>query len=268
MFKVFKDKIVVECNEDGFTEANLRAICSVGKSSKVGAQGYIGEKGIGFKSVFKIAWKVHIQSGNFSFCFEHRPGDTGMGMISPVWVDPAPDWNRAIPLTRMAFFLHDDSDASLREAQRKNITEQLRELKPEMLIFLKNTKLIETCFYDKDGEHCSMSAMQMSGTPLGDGQHRVVIETYDVATNSPKREPITKNYYHVTKQVVTGLARSENRDYSSEETTGTDRDSTAEVVLAFPLLGESVPIIEPQHLFAFLPLRCTQFFVSVNGSQG
>src|SRR4051794_21861578 len=87
VFHVYRDKIVIECNEDGFTEANLRAICNVGKSSKLGAQGYIGEKGIGFKSVFKVAWKVWIQSGSFSFCFKHRRGDSGMGMISPEWQD-------------------------------------------------------------------------------------------------------------------------------------------------------------------------------------
>jgi HSP90 family molecular chaperone len=50
----------MECNEDGFTAKNLTVICDVGKSSKLGAQGYIGEKGIGFKSVFMAAYKVHI----------------------------------------------------------------------------------------------------------------------------------------------------------------------------------------------------------------
>lgn len=83
-FRVYNHRIVVECNEDGFTHENLVAICNVGKSSKSGAQGYIGEKGIGFKSVFMVAWKVLIQSGDFSFYFQHKKGDSGMGMISPV----------------------------------------------------------------------------------------------------------------------------------------------------------------------------------------
>ncbi|ROV88550.1 hypothetical protein VMCG_10385 [Cytospora schulzeri] len=84
-FHVHPRRIVIDCNEDGFTGDNLKAICSVGKSSKTGAQGYIGEKGIGFKSVFMVAWKVHIQSGPFSFSFTHRPGDSGIGMITPIW---------------------------------------------------------------------------------------------------------------------------------------------------------------------------------------
>lgn len=40
-FRVYHDMLVVECNEDGFTEENLRAICDIGKSSKQGAQGYL-----------------------------------------------------------------------------------------------------------------------------------------------------------------------------------------------------------------------------------
>lgn len=86
-FHVYPRCIVVECNEDGFTHENLVVICDVGRSSKTGAQGYIGEKGIGFKSVFMVAWKVYIQSNDFSFCFRHKPGGLGMGMISLIWED-------------------------------------------------------------------------------------------------------------------------------------------------------------------------------------
>jgi hypothetical protein len=37
----------------GFSEANLRALCDVGNSTKAATTGYIGQKGIGFKSVFR-----------------------------------------------------------------------------------------------------------------------------------------------------------------------------------------------------------------------
>ncbi|KAK2058584.1 hypothetical protein LY76DRAFT_635844, partial [Colletotrichum caudatum] len=84
-FQVFLNRIVVECNEDGFTRENVKAIRAVGESCKTGAQGYIGEKGIGFKSIFMVAWKVHIQSEAFSFSFRHKKGDSGIGMVVPVW---------------------------------------------------------------------------------------------------------------------------------------------------------------------------------------
>ncbi|KAK6410617.1 hypothetical protein LTR95_018195, partial [Oleoguttula sp. CCFEE 5521] len=63
----------VACNEVGFTPANVRAICRIADSTKKiesAHKGYIGEKGIGFKSVFKVADVVSIQSGAVSFQFD------------------------------------------------------------------------------------------------------------------------------------------------------------------------------------------------------
>lgn len=56
-------------NEKGFTPANVFAITGIAEASKNISAGKveIGEKGIGFKSVFGIADKVLIQSGMFSF---------------------------------------------------------------------------------------------------------------------------------------------------------------------------------------------------------
>ncbi|KAJ5655957.1 hypothetical protein N7507_007907 [Penicillium longicatenatum] len=82
-FRLFHDRILVESNEDGFTEQDLRAICSIHQSTKRQAGGYVGHKGIGFKSVFKVAHKVHVQSGPFCFSLEHKEGDSGLGMVTP-----------------------------------------------------------------------------------------------------------------------------------------------------------------------------------------
>ena len=38
-----KSHMTVWCNERGFSEQNVRAICSIGKSTKAGSSGYIGE---------------------------------------------------------------------------------------------------------------------------------------------------------------------------------------------------------------------------------
>lgn len=47
--------IVVLNNEQGFSAKNMRALCDVGNSTKKGSStGYIGKKGIGFKSVFRV----------------------------------------------------------------------------------------------------------------------------------------------------------------------------------------------------------------------
>lgn len=47
--------ITVLNNEVGFAAENIRALCDVGNSTKKGSNsGYIGQKGIGFKSVFRV----------------------------------------------------------------------------------------------------------------------------------------------------------------------------------------------------------------------
>ncbi|THW02710.1 hypothetical protein D6D26_04062 [Aureobasidium pullulans] len=73
------------CNEQGFSKANVSAICDMNQSTKTllkeGKKSCIGEKGIGFKSVFKVADKVWISSNNFSFMFDKSKP---LGMVDPL----------------------------------------------------------------------------------------------------------------------------------------------------------------------------------------
>jgi hypothetical protein len=49
-------------NEDGFTPENIDAIANISASTKVNKTGYIGQKGIGFKSVFTVSDSPEIHS--------------------------------------------------------------------------------------------------------------------------------------------------------------------------------------------------------------
>ena len=65
----------VDCNEVRFDKANVEALCRIGastKKEKERTKGYIGEKGIGFKSIFKVADTVHISSMGYEFKFDRR----------------------------------------------------------------------------------------------------------------------------------------------------------------------------------------------------
>lgn len=54
-FLLLPDAVAALNNEAGFSAADIAALCDVGASTKVAkAGGYIGYKGIGFKSVFKV----------------------------------------------------------------------------------------------------------------------------------------------------------------------------------------------------------------------
>uniref|UniRef100_UPI00398E4A41 uncharacterized protein isoform X2 n=1 Tax=Pristiophorus japonicus TaxID=55135 RepID=UPI00398E4A41 len=86
LFVVERDCIILLNNEYGFEEKNIRAICDVGCSTKGKHEyGYIGQKGIGFKSVFKVTDRPEIHSNGFHICFDKHSGP--MGYILPHWVD-------------------------------------------------------------------------------------------------------------------------------------------------------------------------------------
>ncbi|XP_060951191.1 uncharacterized protein wu:fj29h11 [Limanda limanda] len=86
-FVVEKNCITVLNNEIGFQEKNIRAICDVGRSTKGKHKyGYIGQKGIGFKSVFKITDCPEIHSNGFHLCFDKTCG-LSMGYILPHWIE-------------------------------------------------------------------------------------------------------------------------------------------------------------------------------------
>jgi hypothetical protein len=249
-FQVYPRRIVLECNEDGFTKENLVAICNVGRSSKTGAQGYIGEKGIGFKSVFMVAWKAYIQSGDFSFSFQHKKGDSGMGMISPIWEDSGE--RLAGPLTRITLFLHETGDNDV--LHRETMLQQFRELQDTILLFMKNIKRIDITMYDESDLITSRTSYSMEP----EANDRVSL-TKRIVQNGQVQEHMT--YYHITKHIAENLAKNENRTYSEAEE-ATRAYAKADIILAFPLAHNSLPIIEPQDVFAFLPIRHMGFKVS------
>ncbi|ORY55936.1 uncharacterized protein BCR38DRAFT_414788 [Pseudomassariella vexata] len=95
------------------------------------------------------AYKVHIQPGNFSFSFRHLSGESGMGMISPIWKDA--DDHPPSGVTRIKLFLHDHGDAAANDSHRQLILQQFREIQDTHLLFLKNIQRICIVFLDEVG---------------------------------------------------------------------------------------------------------------------
>ncbi|KAK4695759.1 hypothetical protein P7C71_g2041, partial [Lecanoromycetidae sp. Uapishka_2] len=132
-FTIHPDRIIIDSNEDGFREVDVRAICSTGNSTKKGSQAYIGEKGIGFKSVFKVASKVHIESGAFSFYFKHSRRDDGLGIVTPIFED-----HHGLPAgvrTRMTLTLTDPSEIG-------SLISEFRAMPDSSLMFLSKLQRI------------------------------------------------------------------------------------------------------------------------------
>jgi hypothetical protein len=228
---------------------NVVSICNVGKSSKFGAQGYIGEKGIGFKSVFIVAWKALIESGDFSFYFQHKRGDSGMGMISPVWQEQDAGDNRAGSLTRITLFLYD----SILDDSMKTTLLQFQEIESTFLLFMKNLKNIHVTMYDENDQQDNLTTYSINHQ----AGNRVKINTKILKNGETKL--YSKNY-HFTKHIAQNLPRSENRQYTEMETSQRAFQKS-EVILAFPLNDNNTPIIQAQQVFAFLPIRKMGFSV-------
>lgn len=74
--------LVIMNNEVGFSQDNIVAVCNVGGSTKKGMSGYIGQKGIGFKSVFSISDRPEIHSNGFHIMFDQE-----LSMLEPVWLE-------------------------------------------------------------------------------------------------------------------------------------------------------------------------------------
>ncbi len=127
--------LIVQNNEVGFSSENVDAICAIGKTTKSKTQGYIGEKGIGFKSVFRITTIPRIFSNGYQFCFPEKDEKTGLGYIVPRWVATVPP--EIVPKQTTIILPLDKPDFGY-----ERIKEMLQDIEPETTLFLSKLKEI------------------------------------------------------------------------------------------------------------------------------
>ncbi|KAK3700516.1 hypothetical protein LTR37_015917 [Vermiconidia calcicola] len=198
----------IGCNEIGFTPANVRAICRIGDSTKKvegSRRGYIGEKGIGFKSVFKVADVVWISSGALQFQYDKTKP---LGMIAPQWCD----FNANALVNERTRFCFRIPEAEHREIIRND----LLGLKPELLLFLRQLRVIEIKIQDQFG---------------------VLEESYRVDRNDedvPRLQGTAENMPDEPKR---------------------QNVSESEVLIGFPVSVDFEPRITNHLTFNFLPIR-------------
>ncbi len=72
-------------NEQGLRAEHVLAICSLAVSTKTIQQEHIGEKGVGFKSVFAASNQPTLISHAWKFRFQ-VPGPDAMSYITPFWI--------------------------------------------------------------------------------------------------------------------------------------------------------------------------------------
>ncbi len=77
--------ILLSNNEQGLRARDVLAICSLAVSEKSSEKKHIGEKGVGFKSVFAASNQPTLISHSWKFRFQ-VPGLDAMSYITPLWM--------------------------------------------------------------------------------------------------------------------------------------------------------------------------------------
>ncbi|KAL6623207.1 hypothetical protein ACP70R_033086 [Stipagrostis hirtigluma subsp. patula] len=158
--------LLVFNNERGFSSANIESICRIGKSTKKGNRhlGYIGEKGIGFKSVFLVSSQPHIFSNGYQIKFSEEPSaDCDIGYIVPEWVDGKPNlddiqevygYSKSLPTTTIILPLKTDKILAVKE--------ELSSTHPEILLFLSKIKQLSVREINDDPKATKISQISIS----------------------------------------------------------------------------------------------------------
>jgi hypothetical protein len=214
----------VDCNETGFAPRNVEAICKVGSSTKAGvgnATQYVGEKGIGFKSVFKVADVVYINSCDYSFKFEKNGP---LGMIAPIWCDFPTNTKSG----HTTIFMHLAHDCNKADLQREILF-----LDSRMLIFLRQLRRINIRIETAGSVTLSRSLSRFPDVPVRSAsvvtlQQDSKIFEYLVLNHTAKRLPLEPKREGVQE---------------------------SQILLAFPVKEILEPKLEQQQVYAFLPVR-------------
>ncbi|RTE70398.1 hypothetical protein BHE90_015207 [Fusarium euwallaceae] len=219
----------IDCNERGFSKQNIEAICRICKSTKSGkskSAGFVGEKGIGFKAVFKVASTVWISSGYYSFRFDR---DGHLGMIAPI-IDDFPQQTKQ-KCTSILLELEKDCD-------EQRIVEEMKSYDDKILLFLRRLRRLD-----------------IDCNPGGkDGRFQRTFTRGAQPAENPSMMSLMNNgvakHYFVWRHTAKDLPFETRRPGIT----------TSEIVLAFPNTGVNgdepvLPVIEPQNVYSFLPIR-------------
>jgi hypothetical protein len=232
--------MIIDCNEVGFKKKDVKAICSLGQSTKTiqdRTKGFIGEKGIGFKSVFKVADVVHISSGPFQFKFDRQEN---LGMIAPI-VEPFPQAHYKDGQTQI--FLQLNDSATLTE-----INAEIDSIRPELLIFLR--KLSKIIIITATRYVYFHTTVNEADTELNGETIKLFEAQWDGFECS------TENYI-----IVRHKARHLPHDERRLEVDKSD------VILAFPVLENAQPDIKNRSTYAYLPFGNYGFSVRRHSNQ-
>ncbi|KAL8143907.1 hypothetical protein V2J09_016939 [Rumex salicifolius] len=242
--------LLVFNNEKGFSRRNMDSVCSIGDSSKTGHRrsGYIGEKGIGFKSVFLLTSQPYIFSNGYQVRFNEEPCPyCEIAYIVPEWVaenPTVPEIQRIygcsqLPTTTIIL--------PLKREKVDSVKKQLSSIHPELLLFLSKIRRLsvkETV--DDHHKPNSLRAISISSEKNFVSKKNIDAESFTLLLTSSEVEGEERECsYYMWRQKFT--VRQENRVQRRMEV---DEWS---ITLAFPFGQRLNRGMMEAGIYAFLP---------------
>ncbi|CAK9005017.1 unnamed protein product [Durusdinium trenchii] len=221
--------LIIEHNETGFRDFNLKALCDIAQSTKAGgARKFIGAKGIGFKSVFCATTTPVVHSGLYHCHFDSEALE-GLGYLIP------------FPLTRPSGFK--TGTRLVLPLYEQSMVEKCRrvveDLKPELLLFLRKLEKITIVDHVLNVKKTIQKFIDEEGREV-----RLDTSTVSTAPDNLKEDASKVSWYVHRRPVALPRAMDGQRD--------------TDLQIAFPRSTESFEK-EQQLAFAWLPLRSYGF---------
>ncbi|KAK9117633.1 hypothetical protein Sjap_016580 [Stephania japonica] len=245
-------------NENGFSPKNVESICSVGRSTKKGQRkkGYIGEKGIGFKSVFLITAQPYIFSNGYQIRFSEEPcPECDIGYIVPEWVEESPTladiqeiYGSALALPTTTIILPLKSD------KVEAVKQQLSNIHPEVLLFLSKIQHLSVREHNEGSKQNAVSAVSISSETELVVRKNIAAESFTLRLSAAEKSKSSErecNYYMWRQKFP---VKHENR---------VDRRMEVDewlITLAFPMERRLNRGTTSPGIYAFLPTEMVTNF--------
>lgn len=217
----------VDSNQTGFNEKDIDAICSVGYSTKINqpqsmqSKQSIGEKGIGFKSVFRVANRVWLSSQNYSIRWDRS---ARFGAIVPEWAK----FPQCVADGQTSFLCELD-----RNEQEEQILNDLENFDASLVLFLNKIRRVDIAVHRNDGERWTKSVMRRD------------IQNVDSYVSIIQDGSEQLSYFKHTFTATSLPDEPRRRGCSSSQ-----------MILAFPLQQDpnTAPLATAQNVFSGLPI--------------
>jgi len=217
-FHLLDNGILVLSNQDGFTDDDIRSICVMASGGKIARKDqFIGEKGLGFRSVFKITNTPCISSNGYEFYFDKQQSYEKPFLLK--------NYQKLLPnefanYTNTAIFLpysitSDEIDELENDFKSK--------IKPKLILFLKKLNSISII---KNNQKYMFIEKENSKS-----------EHFELASLKDKDN---KQEFYITRKTINVSSINEEKRKGIQE---------REIVLAYPKELED----GSSNIFAFLP---------------